>query len=175
MLQSMGWQRVGHDLVTEQQHTPISLKGQLKGIQAHWEWKLWHQDLGALCPQVSIQWTSVEWMNELYINYRLWPLYFLYVSYFRILKNKSDWLNPDNIYIMNWFIWNQMDLPRYNQLWPPGWTCCTNSIVQIALWDRVCGRQIPPKAIWIKQAPHLDFSLQFFFAKEVTKVPHQCG
>ena len=37
-------------------------------------------------------------MNELYINYRLWPLYFLYVSYFRILKNKSDWLNPDNIY-----------------------------------------------------------------------------
>ena len=98
MLQSVGWQRVGHDLVTEQQHTPISLKGQLKGIQAHWEWKLWHPDLGALCPQVSIQWTSVEWMNELYINYRLWPLYFLYVSYFRILKNKSDWLNPDNIY-----------------------------------------------------------------------------
>ena len=48
-----GWQRVGHDLVTEQQHTPISLmnnQGQLKGIQTHQEWKLTSGSGGPVSP-----------------------------------------------------------------------------------------------------------------------------
>ena len=46
---------------------------------------------------------------------------------------------------------------------------------QIVLLDRVCGRWTLPKAICIKQALQPDFSLQFFFAKEVIRICHQCG